>query len=290
MIAALLTAAKLDSVAAPVAPLSLSLPSLDPFWLWLIVVALGLSGVLAVYEALGFLPLFMSRYINRTRADETIRVLRELGFDVEKTRRRNRLAALGRSVRSDDLASRVRAMLKQMTLSGKYRVGQTVRARDEGFVDLMGWSTDPATAGTFARELKAFWRGLIESNAVGDNFDFVATPKTGSPILGYEFARIMDKPLLLHNREPKFEGAKDNARAAFDCASLPKAGSLALIVDDSSTGGGKAIDLVRDLRRFHYNVRDCIVVFQPTTKVALAQDAETRLAGVDVKLHAIVKK
>src|SRR4051794_13232480 len=92
-----------DGAAAVTVASRLSLPALDPFWLWLIVVAIGFSGVLAVYEALGFLPLFMSRYINRNRADETIRVLRELGFDVDRIKRRNQLARLGEPVKMDDL-------------------------------------------------------------------------------------------------------------------------------------------------------------------------------------------
>jgi orotate phosphoribosyltransferase len=289
MVIALLTVVNGSTAqAAPIAS-GLSLPALDPFWLWLIVVAIGFSGVLAVYEALGFLPPFMSRYINRNRADETIRVLRELGFDVERIRRRNQLARLGEPVKTDDLANRVRSGLKSLTIKGNLRVGQTVRAKDKGFIDLMGWSTDPSIAGVFARDLKAYWRSLVESDQVAYDFDFVATPKSGSPILGYEFARIMGRPLVLHNREPKFEGLPDEPRSTLDTATLPAPGSLGIVVDDSSTGGGKAIDVVNDLRRFGYNVRDCLVVFQPQTKMEQAQDAATRLAGIDVKLLAIVR-
>ena len=62
-----------------------------------------------------------------------------------------------------------------------------------------------------------------------------------------------------------------------------------MIVDDSSTGGGKAARLIRDLRACGWVVSDFIVVFEPQLKANTGQNAAARLQPLGVRLHSIVK-
>jgi orotate phosphoribosyltransferase len=70
---------------------------------------------------------------------------------------------------------------------------------------------------------------------------------------------------------------------------LPPQGSRGLIVDDSSTGGGKAARLIKDLRNSGWEVSDFLVVFEPQLKVGTGQNAAARLGPQGVTLHSIVK-
>ena len=121
------------------------------------------------------------------------------------------------------------------------------------------------------------------------NIDFIVTPKTGSPLLGACFAGLLKKPFILHNPERKFESNPENPKAWFDFSEPPLPGSRGLIVDDSSTGGGKAASLIEDLRRFGWEVSDFLVVFEPQLKAATGQNAAERLRPLSVTLHSIVE-
>jgi adenine/guanine phosphoribosyltransferase-like PRPP-binding protein len=103
-------------------------------------------------------------------------------------------------------------------------VGGTERVRAEQYIDLMGGTTNPATAEVFARHLESFLRRCILDQEVYPQFDFVVTPKAGSPILGYEFARHLGRPFALHNRPRKFLVEPDQFSAHFDCALVPQKG------------------------------------------------------------------
>ena len=61
------------------------------------------------------------------------------------------------------------------------------------------------------------------------------------------------------------------------------------MVDDSSTGGGKALKLIEDLRSCGWQVNDFLVVFEPQLKVPTNDNAAERLKPKDVVLHSIVK-
>ena len=148
----------------------------------------------------------------------------------------------------------------------------------------MGGTTNPVIAAMFARHLASFLRRCIVEQEVDPQFDFVVTPKAGSPILGYEFAKHLGRPFAMHNRPAKFVVEPDEFSAHFDCALLPRRGSRALIVDDSSTGGDKALLLIDDLRKFGYEVRDCLIVFEPGLK-----DARRKILGKNIRLHSIIK-
>lgn len=267
-----------------------SLPSFDSFFSWIAVTLIGLSGALFVAEALGFLPARFTRWMNRNRLAQTLEILTAFGVDVDGARRRNRAAALDQTP-GETVVQRTGRLLKKFRLTGTFAVGHTVRLTSDHFHDVMGATCNPALAKSLARDLTAHWRTIISDHAeaVEDRFDFVATPKMGSPLLGAAFAELMRKPLVLHVDEPKFDGGAERFRRSFDCDVVPDQGTRALIVDDSSTGGGKVIRLIEDLRDMGYKVEDVLVVFEPQLKSDEGANAAHRLQPLKVRLHSIVK-
>ena len=109
------------------------------------------------------------------------------------------------------------------------------------------------------------------------DFDFVVTPKSGSPLLGYEFAKLVNKPFVLREQTERLNRYQD-PRSIFNCAEVPEKGSMALIVDDSTTGGTLLCDTVKDLRKYGYQVNTCLVVFEVKKK-----DARVRLKKENVQ-------
>ena len=73
-------------------------------------------------------------------------------------------------------------------------------------------------------------------------------------------------------------------RKRFDCAEVPAKGSRALIVDDSTTGGRMVLSAVEDLRKYGYDVSECLVVFEPCQK-----DARKKLQQQGIQLLSICK-
>jgi adenine/guanine phosphoribosyltransferase-like PRPP-binding protein len=251
---------------------------------------LALSSLVLVLDAVGFLPARVSNFLNRNGLRETMRLLREFGVDVETPSRINRVAGF-ENVSQPLLADRVNARIDQAKISGKVQVGSQIEVAGEHYHDLMGATTDPKVAKAFARDLAALWRSLTDRGGPVAHYDidFVVTPKTGSPLLGAAFAESLRKPLLLHNPERKFLVTPTDPRALFDCLEVPEKGSRGLIVDDSSTGGGKAARLIADLRSCGWVVDDFIVVFEPQIKAGTGQNAAARLKPTGVTLHSIVK-
>jgi orotate phosphoribosyltransferase len=246
-------------------------------------VLLGLSGLLVVTEAVGFLPENVSRWLNRNRAAQTIAVLRELGLDTDRLKRRNIAMNITQHFQERDLPARVQEALKPLTIEKAVGVGGIDVVRAERYIDLMGGTTDPQTANMFARYLASFWRARLQADEA-DPPDFVVTPKAGSPILGFEFAKTLGLPLALHNSQKKYEVGPDEFRAHFDCGyPFPDRG-LALIVDDSSTGGTKVLELLNDLRKFEYTAKDCLIVFEPQIK-----EVHLRISDRGIRLHSIIK-
>ena len=266
------------------------LPPLDPFFSWAALGILSLSGMLLVAEAVGFLPDWLSRWLARNRLAQTIQILKGFGIDVDDHRKRNRAAALDQTPGATAVL-RVKNLLAKFKLKGPVGVGRTVRLEAGEYYDLMGASCNPSIARSLARDLAAQMRVILEERAstLEDRFDFIATPKAGAPLLGAAFAEQMRLPLVLHADEPKFSGTVEPFRARFDCADVPREGARALIVDDSSTGGGKVIRLIDDLRRLGYEVEDVLVVFEPQLKTEDGSSAALRLEPLNVRLHSIVK-
>ncbi len=252
--------------------------------LYAISALLGISGLLVVAEALGFLPDRVSRWVNRNRLAQTLAVLREMGIDIDRLRRRNVAGSITEHFQISELPERVRAALRPLTIEDAVGIGATDIVRANRFIDLMGGTTAPTTAAMFARYLETFWRDCILTQGADPEIDFVVTPKSGSPILGYEFAKNLALPFITYNLAKKFVVEPDQFRAQFDCSSPPREGSQGLIVDDSSTGGGKILELINDLRRFGYDAKDCLIVFEPELK-----DARRKIRDQGVRLHSITK-
>lgn len=256
----------------------------------LILWALAFSGLIAVLEVVGFLPGWLSRWINRNRLSETMRLLKQFGVDVDTPRRANSVARLEK-IAGKDLAARVTGRTEEAKIRHAVSVGTQIVLPGDHFIDLMGATSDLNVAEMYARDLTALWRQLADIGGpiANNDIEFVVTPKTGSPLLGAAFAKALGKPLLLHNPEPKFRSDPLDPKAFFDCREVPKAGARGLIVDDSSTGGGKAAKLIDDVARFGWELSDFLVVFEPQLKVSTGQNAAERLKPKGVTLHSIIK-
>jgi len=249
---------------------------------------LAASGLILVADAVGFLHPKIQDWVNRNRLRETLKLLGELGIDIPAVRRDNIVGKLER-VSAPVLKDRVSERLNSTKINHPVSIGSRNRVPGTHFFDLMGGTADARMAEVFARDVVAFWAQLVEQRKIVETkIDFVVTPKSGSPILGSEVAKLMGVPLLLHNPEPKFSSDPADPRAVFDCLTLPESGSRGLSIDDSSTGGTKAIKLVEDVRVQGWAVNDFLVVFEPMLKKANQGNAAPRLASKNVTLHSIL--
>jgi hypothetical protein len=184
--------------------------------LYAIGLVVAISGLLVVVEAVGLLPDPVSRWLARNRAAQTMTVLREMGLDIERLRRRNSALSAIEHFPFGELPERVRHALVPRTIGKTVGIGGTEIVQAKRYIDLMGGTTDPVIAANFARFLETFWRNcLLASQA--DPIDFIVTPKAGSPILGYELAKNLRLPFVIHNRREKFQVKPDDFRAHFDC-------------------------------------------------------------------------
>jgi len=258
--------------------------NLNDIAIYAISAMLALSAVLVVAENLGFLSDRISRWLNRNRLAQTMVLLREMGLDIDRLKRRNVAMSLVEHFQVSELPTRVQKALGPLTIEKAVGIGGTEIVEAKCYIDLMGGTTDPRTAAMFARYLETFWRDRLLADEADPDINFVATPKAGSPILGYEFAKNLNLPFAMHNREKKFEIDPDEFRAHFDCNSPPPEYGRGLIVDDSSTGGSKVLELINDLRRFGYDAKDCLIVFEPELK-----EARRKIREQGVRLHAIIK-
>lgn len=260
----------------------------DQIVFYAFVVISGISTFLVVLQAFGLCPPFIWKIINRNRATEVIEVLKELGVDVDKYKR----VAVASNIPSygydkEKLKQSLKTDLLKVALKGEISIGQRRNASGKIYINVMGASSDYRNAEVYARYLSTFFHIILdEGTTVSEpNFDFIVTPKMGSPLVGYEFSKLINKPLLLHNRTPKFISSDFNVEQVFDFnGSPPPKGSKALLVDDSTTGGTKMVEAIDDLRKFGYDASDCLILFEPIVK-----DVRTRLQSKNVSLHSILK-
>ena len=215
-----------------------------------VTVVLAISGILSILDYVGFLPSPVSYWLAKNRLGTTIHVLERMGLDFDRQKRKNSKSKIPEFEPTSSIKERTEALLKSHTIKETVGVGGTNTVKAAGFVDLIGASSDEKTAQMFARLLATFWRDIITDRQVVENaeFDYVLAPKEGSPILAYEFSKIMKVPLVLHDRRPKFNVEARVFAQHFDCLAKPPVGSRALIVDDSTTGGSKVREAVEDWR------------------------------------------
>lgn len=254
--------------------------------LWVVLILLSISTVVTLADALGFTPQRLSKWLNRNRVNTIVEILKEFGIDIERYKRTNLALGLKSYFDSKELVSSLEKNLDDITLKGDFIVGKTESASSKAFINLMGATTAPEKAKLYARYLSTYWKELILKDTVkSSDFDLIITPKSGSPILGYEFSQIFEKPFMLHCKEAKFDSATFNMHKHFDFCALPAENSIALLVDDSTTGGRKVLETINDLRNNGFIVKDCLVVFEPTIK-----NARKNLEDVGVTLHSITKR
>jgi orotate phosphoribosyltransferase len=254
--------------------------TLDSLTLTGVVFLLSISTIITLADSLGFLPYQLSKWLNRNRIALTIAVLKEFGIDVESYKRRNVANNFLSYFNSDDLENSIKHELSDITIRKEINIviGKASSVQTDQYIDLMGVSVNSEKSELFARYLSTYWNQLLVRHEISsDEFDFVITPKNGSPILGYEFSKLVNRPFGLHTSQDKFKGTSC-IHQRFDFIHPPENGTKALIVDDSTTGGRMVIEAIDDLRKFGYVVTDCLVVFEPQLKNARELIASNKFA------------
>lgn len=249
---------------------------------------LGIATVVTILDWCGFLPRRISRLVFKNRIDEMKSILVDMGVDF-KEQKKNRMFHKIQAFFKDDegVVSTAKKIIAKNLKKGDFEVGKINSIKVNEYADLMSGSCDPKDAELIARCLGTYLRQNY--NSFGDsNFDFIATPKSGSPIIGYELAKLLGKPFVLHDcNEVKYRSSSEELESIsrFDSAVEIKKNMVALVVDDSTTGGRKVNSLVVDLRKIGCVVSDCLVVFEPQGK-----NVGNLLSTSGVRLHSIIKR
>lgn len=249
---------------------------------------LALGGIFTLLEWSGFLPQKFSRFLLRNRVREIKEILKDLGVDFAEQKKIRFLSKVTSYFeRNADIASEVNKIIAKHLRKGDFKVGHTSEFHVKDFADLMSASCDPKEAVVIARCLSTYLKNNI-SEFSATAFDFIACPKSGSPFIAYEFAKILQKPLVLHDcQEEKYRVGDEtlSALSKIDYGFDIKPGMVGLVVDDSTTGGRKVSSLVNDLRNFGCVISDCLVAFEPQGK-----NVKNLLLSSGVRLHSIVKR
>lgn len=271
----------------------------DQYGNTIVLAILMTSTIVFILEVCGFLPNFISERLAKKRVVSQKLILEEMGINFREENRsriRSRITDFS-SKKSIPLTETVSNLISFYTykspkkfIVGKrepiFRVGKRQTVLLTQFIDLMSASTDPNKSVLMAQMLSSY---LHQHPSI--TFDFIITPKNGTPILGYELAKLLQVPCVFHvNSQEKFT-CNDNQHdffiySKFDVSSraILSKYSKGLIVDDSTTGGRKVKDLVVDLRSARCEVSDCLVIFEPTAK-----EVRETLNQIGITLHSIEK-
>lgn len=251
----------------------------------IIIWILALATVISVLESNGFLPKFIAKWLARNRLESTIKALQALGVRVthDETDTNIKLAnKLLDKTKVKELAykTELRGMLLEDSFTGDLHIGATTYFQSGQFIDVIGSSTNPKRAVRYAKLLHTHAK-IEEIN----DFDVVATPRSGSPILGYEFARLCQKPFIVDSPNKVTDASKTmGAHANLDFPqSLILKDKSVLIVDDSTTGGRKQIELANLLRAEGAKVEKSLILFEPKGK-----GAREKLTLNKIKLYSII--
>ncbi len=247
---------------------------------------LTLSTIIQICDMCGFLPECIRKRFRINKSLATLEVLKELGINTNMYKRKNAIVGIPIDYDKENIEKDIKEKLEELKLDKNVSVGTVRKTELNYYIDLIGHSCCEECAQAYARILTSYWADIVENTQkVKDPvIDFVVTPKGGSPILGYEFAKLLHKPFVLHEENARFDSEKDDMRKWFDCATVPSKGARALIVDDSTTGGRRVLSVIEDLRKYEYEVSECLVVFEPQNK-----DARKKLSDQEVNLISIVK-
>jgi orotate phosphoribosyltransferase len=249
--------------------------------LWII----GFAGVISIADVLGLLPNFIARWIAKNRLNTTLKGLKLLGVRVSWNEDQANLSFLQKLLDSAHIKEpaykiQLRQLLKDATYDGKYTIGKSRSFEGDSFIDVMGESTEFNIATKYARILNTHASLILVAD-----YDLVATPKDGSPILGYEFSKLVGKSFVLSAVEKASEHQSemgDHLKLDYP-KHLTLHGKKVLLVDDSTTGGRKMVSLANTLRDAGAIVVEALVLFEPQGK-----GARELLQSADVNLHSIV--
>ena len=251
----------------------------------IILFLLAISTLIGILDFVGLLPNKFRKWLQINRTDETLKLLEELGIDIEQHRRLNSGLKYPKKFADENIEKITKEALEKYKISKKVSVGYHRPTELDYYYDLIGATCNEKIAQYFAHILSTYWA----SHLTGKNkikyidFDFIVTPKSGSPLLGYEFSKLVDKPFVLHENNERFV-LNNDMRVVFDCLQVPEKGATALIVDDSTTGGRMVCSTIKDLKKYGYQVNPCFVVFEPKSK-----NARERISELNVELVSVVQ-
>ena len=256
--------------------------------LWVLALAGFVSvigGLISSFDSSGLLPSRLAKWIARNRLEDTMKALDRLGVRVRwDDKPRSITESVLGQIKEPSYKKQLREMLEHDTYRGHVQVGEARHFSSEDFIDVIGASTNPIAAQQYAQLLNT--HRLAEGIS---NFDAIATPKTGSPILGYEFSKLTDKQMVLGKSPGTSAKITDprNVLGQHLALDFPKdlelKGKRVLLVDDSTTGGSKMVSLAKALRDAGALVTDALVLFEPKGK-----DARKSLSEHGITLHSVM--
>lgn len=257
-----------------------------------ILIILSIATLVTVLDYLGWLPPKVRRFLRLNRVQDTMETLKEFGIN---TRAYCDATMPLRFPKSNDPVDTINCTIREMKhylFNEKCAVGHTNRTEIPRYYDIIGAVCSPQKAEQFASLMTKYWGHFFKENSgkIELGFDFVVTPKGGSPTLGYEFAKLMGVPFALHEENDRIHNHADNVRTRFDMEAILSIQKRALIVDDSITGGTMVNSTIKDLRKYGYNVTACFVIFEVCTKNGRAKLEENRvnlISMVKVKSRSI---
>lgn len=257
-----------------------------------VLIILSIATLVTVLDYLGWLPPKMRRFLRLNRMQETMDTLKEFGIDTRSYYNATMSLRFPKSNDPADIISCTIKGMKQYLFNEKCAVGHTNRTEIPRYYDIIGAVCSPQKAEQFASWMAQCWGRFSKMNAEKFElgFDFVVTPKGGSPTLGYEFAKLIGVPFALHEETNRIHNHPDNVRTRFDMEDILPKQKRALIVDDSITGGAMVNSTIKDLRKYGYNVTACFVIFEVCTKngrAKLEENSTNLISMVKVKARSI---
>lgn len=251
----------------------------------LIIWILGFTTIVGLLDMSGLLPNRLAKWFARNRLESTLTALRRLDVRISWDENTGSIKLIDHvldltHIKEHAYKAELRDLLKEDTFKGQMQIGGTTVFSSEEFIDVMGATAESTRAIHYAKLLQTHYK--IENLPA---FDIIATPRAGSPILGYEFARLSQKPFVMGTSEKVKD--KNQIMGNHSMLDYPKtlslAGKVVMLVDDSTTGGRKQIELAKKLRAAGAKVNISLALFEPQGK-----GAREKLAAEGITLHSII--